>query len=49
MNLITQNIKPSHLRVATFTDANNVALSLVDNCEFRELIEELDPRYTVPH
>ena len=37
------------LCLATFIGANNVALSLVDNSEFRELIEELDPRYTVPH
>ena len=37
------------LRLATFIGASNVALSLVDNIEFRELIEELDPRYRLPH
>ena len=37
------------LRLATFIGANNVALSLVDNSEFWELLKELDPRYTVPH
>ena len=37
------------LCLATFIGTNNVALSLVDNSEFWELTEELDPRYTVPH
>ena len=36
-------------RLAVFVGASNVALSLVDNVEFRELLIELDPRYKVPH
>ena len=35
--------------LATFIGANNVPLNLVDNSEFRELIEELDPQYSLPH
>lgn len=36
-------------RLAIFVGANNVALRLVDNVEFRELLTELDPRYVPPH
>ena len=36
-------------RLAVFVGASNVALSLVDNVEFRELLVELDLRYKVPH
>ena len=35
-------------KLAIFVGASNVALSLVENVEFLELIHELDPRYHVP-
>ena len=35
-------------RMAIFVGSSNVALSLVENVEFQELIHELDPRYQVP-
>ena len=35
-------------KMAIFVGSSNVALSLVENMEFRELICELDPRYQVP-
>ena len=34
--------------MAIFIGSSNVALSLVENVEFQELIHELDPRYQVP-
>ena len=35
-------------KMAIFIGSSNVALSLVENVEFRELIYELDLRYQVP-
>ena len=35
-------------KMAIFIGSSNVALSLVKNVEFRELIHQLDPGYQVP-
>ena len=36
-------------KLAVFIGASNVAFSLVENEEFRDLLHELDPRYKVPN
>jgi len=45
----TKKYQAITLRLATFIGASNVPLNLVDNDEFRELIEELDACYKLPH
>lgn len=35
-------------KLAIFLGSTNVAIQLVDNTEFRSLLESLDPRYPVP-
>ena len=36
-------------KLAVFVGSTNVPLSLVDNLEFRDLLFEMDKRYSVPH
>ena len=48
-DIYSRKHKAITFRLATFICASNVPLALVDNSEFRGLIEELDPRYSLPH
>ena len=46
----TQSIKHKTitLQLAKFFGATNVPVSLVDNAEFREFVQELDPHFNLP-